>query len=197
MNKLEKIGGLIVVISFVIKFALWPGSSLLFLIGLLLVIINYFPFGVCSLNKMPNKQLFKKDFYRNIPFIVLLFKALLGAVFAMILVGLFLEIQHFGYQILLIGLFVLILLIVIMLFYTKKNKDLLTKRVTSRIIVIFIIGIFVLFMPRYSIEKLQYRNHPKYIEALDKWLAEPDNNELHRQVEIEYKRIYSPNKDDK
>ena len=56
-----------------------------------------------------------------------------------------------------------------------------------------LIGIGILRVSVEDIERFTYRNHPKYLEVYEKHLADPTNEQLMRELDIEHHRAtFSP-----
>src|SRR5690606_34042119 len=94
---------------------------------------------------------------------------------------------------LIIGLSALLIVTIISLIKYKVNKSHLYKNIRIRAAITGICGIILFMSPSNILIEIKYRNHPEYIEAIKKLNQDPDNIELRKKVEEEYKKMYKSN----
>ena len=77
-----------------------------------------------------------------------------------------------------VGIIISLIFIILLLILLYRLKNTAIKTQLIRGIVLVSIAIIFLALPAYSIEKVQYRNHPEIIEVLTKLDQDPDNKAL-------------------
>jgi len=194
MKTLEKVLGLLLMVGFILKLALISGSSILIVLPLLILSGIYFYLGFAFFNDIPLKVLFKKESYANISLFRILGTIGFGFSLSLITIGILFKIQLWkGANLdLLIGLVLISIITIVSLIKFLKNKDKFYNRIFARIIIIGGFGLLFLLTPEIKILKLQYRNHPRYIEAYEAYKKDPQNIELRKNLKKEYDRIKMP-----
>ena len=94
MKTTEKILGIIIVLSLVLKIFNIPGNSVLFVFSVSFLVMIYFYLGFALFNEIPLKGIFKKKSYENIHGLRIIGAVFSGMSLSMILAGILFKIQH-------------------------------------------------------------------------------------------------------
>ena len=81
----------------------------------------------------------------------------------------------------------LVILIISIVKYATKKTD-YYKRILIRGVALEIITLVLFFTPTINLIKIQFRNHPGYVQAFIDYNNNPTNPELDKKVHIEYMR---------
>jgi uncharacterized membrane protein len=186
MKKLERILLMIAAFGLMFKLLNFPLSGLLLFISLMILGSLYFYLGFALFNNIPLKHAFKSESYKEIKTIQVVLSVCFGLGLSILIIGILFTLQNYPMQrifisigIITTALFLLLNLIVSRAELKKQNGKVL------RAAVFIIIGVILLIIPPYSLDKIQYRNHPGYVEALIKLEEDPNNEELIKQFEKE------------
>ncbi len=76
------------------------------------------------------------------------------------------------------GLVGLLIVTIIGVIKYSKNKSKYYIRIFLRAAIFGGLGLILMLTPKTSWVELKYRNHPEYVDALKKAMADPDNKEL-------------------
>ncbi len=139
--------------------------------------VLYLFFGFAIFNGISIHNLLKKEAYTLLTGGKILAGSLIGLVMATHTISSFSV--FYSSQLLIISFFLLFFSFAIVLvshFIKAKN---FTKRSLYRLAVPIIYTIFFMVMPHYFTRDILYRNHPKYLEALKKFEAAPQNMETY------------------
>ena len=191
MKIFEKILAIAIVISLILKFSLIPGGDILTLWTTLILACIYYPFGFLFFNEIRLRHIFKKAAYKNVTVKKIIFGVLTGLGLSIICVGTIFKFLLLtgGDQMLLLGLIITSIVLIISLTLFLKNKDTNSKFILMRSSIMGGVGVILILTTELSIVKLQYRNHPDYINSYAKYLSDPKNEELRKKREMEYYRI--------
>ena len=197
MKKFEKIIGLVIIISLIMKLTLIPGGSILAAISLTTLACIYYPLGFAFFNDIRLSKIFKKDSYKGLTALRIIGAIGIGMGLAAICMGILFKIQHWpGADTNLIsGLVTTVIILIIALIRFIKSKDNFYKRIFKRIAIIGGFGLILMFVSDLTITKIQFRNHPDYIKAYEEYIINPQDQELRKKMDIEYYRATMP-KDD-
>jgi len=190
MKRLEKILGIIVLIALIMKFTLIPLSNVLFLLSLSILACIYYPLGFALFNQIGFKQIFKKDSYKGLSALRILGAIGVGTTLSLICVGVLFKLLHWpGAMIQLISGLVstLIILIVALIRYFKSKSEYLIN-IIKRICVVGGLGLLLAIASDLTIVRIQFRNHPEYIKAFELYEANPNDETLIKNLDIEYHR---------
>ncbi len=187
MQKLEKILGLIIIVSLILKLLLIPYSGILLTVTLMTLAFIYYPFGFAFFNEIRLRKIFKKESYKGISALRIIGAIAVGIGLSILCIGILFKLQSWAYSDtnLKFGLSVTFIALIIALIRLMKVKDNFYKKILKRIIIIGGLGLILLFIPRLSIIKIQFRNHPDYIKAYEAYLKNPDNEEIRDNMDIE------------
>lgn len=190
MKTLERILAFVIMVSLILKFNLISGSDILAFFAILSLAGIYYPLGFLFFNQIRLRDTFKKSSYQNVSALGIVFAIVTGLGLSTLCIGA--QFKLFNYegadQMLIIGFFVTGIVFVVSLVRLLKWNVPGSKFILWRIGIIGGIGIVLFFTSSLTIVKLQYRNHPGYVEAYEKHLADPMNETLWKDMELEYKR---------
>lgn len=191
MKNLEKILAIGVLISLILKFSLVSGGDTLALLAVTILAGLYYPLGFLFLNQIRLRHVFKKDSYKNVSALKIILAVVSGLALAIVCIGSLFKLLYLtgANEMLTIGLTFTSIILIVTLILFVKNKDTNSQFILKRLVVIGSVGAILFFLSEFSLVKLQYRNHPGYIEAYAKYLEDPRNEELQRKKELEYYRI--------
>jgi hypothetical protein len=191
MKILEKTLACAILLSLILKFSLVSGGDTLMLWTITILACIYYPLGFLFFNQIRLRNVFKKDSYKHLSAPKIIFAIVTGIGLSIICIGSLFKLLDFpgANQMLTIGLFVSFVVLIISLVFFIKTRDADNKFILWRVIVLGIAGIILIQTPGLSIIKLQYRNHPAYIEAYINHKADPRSEELRKKKEKEYHRI--------
>jgi hypothetical protein len=197
MNKLEKILGLIVLVALIFKLTLITGGGILIVLSLSVLAIIYYPFGFALFNKIGFQQIFKRDSYKGLSALRIIGAIGVGTALSIICIGILFKLQHWpGSKInLLAGLITSLILLIIILIKYSKNKDDFYTMILKRLIIIGGFGLIMILTSDLTIIKIQFRNHPDYIKAFELYQINPNNESYQKNLEIEYHRATMSPKD--
>ena len=88
-----------------------------------------------------------------------------------------------------VGLFGLLIVTIIGLTKYFKNKSDYYTRIFKRAAIFGGLGLIIMLTPETTLVEFKYRNHPEYVNALKKAMADPDNSELWDNVETERQKM--------
>lgn len=91
------------------------------------------------------------------------------------------------------GLVGLLIVTIIGVIKYSKNKSKYYIRIFLRAAIFGGLGLILMLTPKTSWVELKYRNHPEYVDALMKAMADPDNKELWDNVETERQKKNNEN----
>lgn len=191
MKLFEKILLVGILIGIITKFSLIPGGDILILWPTLLLACIYYPLGFLFFNQIRLRHVFKRDAYKHVSAVDVIFAIVTGIGLSIICVGsLFKLLSLTGAdQMLRIGIAINVITFAISLFSLLKRRGIADKHIVWRTSIAMVFSFILLLTPQLSIVKLQYRKHPAYISAYEKYLADPNNEVLIQEKEREYYRI--------
>jgi hypothetical protein len=194
MKKLEKILGLMFLVSLVLKFNLIVGGNSLISISLILLTLIYYPLGFAFFNDIPLKNIFKKSSYHSLTARRIIGTILLGIGFSAICMGTLFKLLNWPQANLNIiaGLVIIFIALVFSLIQFAKTKNDFYKGIFKRISIIAGFGLIMAITPTITLIKIQFRNHPAYIKAFENYLNNPNSEDLNIKLDIEYHRATYP-----
>jgi hypothetical protein len=192
MKKTEIIIATLAIIALVLNLMLIPGSGMLTVLSFSILAVIYFYFGLVIFNDVTVKEVLK---IRSISELIALRNigaVATGAALALTIIGLMFKIQLWpGANInLSIGLFGLAVVTILGAIKYSKSKSNYYTKIFSRVAIIGGLGLIVFLLPKTSLVEFQYRNHPAYVEAYKKAMADPNNKELWDNVQAERQKMY-------
>lgn len=186
MKKLERILILIAAFGLMFKLLNFPLSGLLLFISLMILGSLYFYLGFALFNNIQLKHAFKSESYKEIKTIQVVLSVCFGLGLSILTIGILFTLQNYPMQRIFISVGIITTALFLLLNLIVSRAELKTQNgKVLRAAVFIIIGVILLIIPPYSLDKIQYRNHPDYIEALIKLESDPNNEELIKQFEKE------------
>jgi hypothetical protein len=191
MKLTEKILIALAALLAILKFLIVPGSGIFMVLVFCLLSSLYFYCGFALFNNIRLRLIFKKDSYKEISTGRIIGGIALGLSLSFSIIGFLFIAQHWPgasfHLIISISSGIVILIISLIKFF--KTKASYYKNALRRISVSTTISIILFVVPvKYFIE-IKYRNHPKYIEAYNLWIENPNDPEIENKWIIEYNRI--------
>jgi len=191
MKKAELVILTLSLIALGLNLLLVPGSGVVAVVGISVLSVIYFYLGFAFFNNIRLRSIFKKESYKGVG--TLRIVGALGAGFAIstTAIGILFKFQSWpGVEFTLgAGLAGLFIVTVIGLIKFAKNKSAFYTKIFKRVAIFGVLGILLLAIPAASWVELKYRNHPDYVEAYKKSLADPDNEELRNNLEAERQKM--------
>lgn len=191
MKKTEIIIGTLSIIALGLNLLLIPGGGVLTVLTLSTLSTIYFYFSFALFNDIRFREIFKKDSYENISRWRIIGAIGTGFALSATTAGLMFKFQSWpGADFNLgAGLVGLLIVTIIGLIKYSRNKSNYYTRIFKRAAIFGGLGLILMLTPKTSWIELKYRNHPEYIDALKKAMADPDNKELWDNVETERQKM--------
>jgi hypothetical protein len=195
MRLAEIILGALCVLSVILKCFFIPGSPVLAVFSFTLLSVYYFVFTLPACTGIQMKDLFKKESYNNAgeKFSFILIVAVpTGLALSAIIMGLLFVIQLWPMALVQIqqGIVLMAIALVIAVVRYGMTRSDFYLPVFKRMLVIGGIGLFFLLMPANTWLRIQYRNYPEYIEAMEALWKDPENVQLQENLSKEYEKIW-------
>lgn len=189
MKLAEKILAIAVLAGLLLMFSIVRGGAELFMISLLSLSGIYFAFGFILFNQIRLRDLPKKETFKDLTTIKIVFGAISGIALSIVCVGIVFKLLSLpgSNEMLLIGTVVCILISIATLVLRKKLS---AATILTRTVVFGVVGIVLLSIPLLSIIKFQYRNHPAYVEAYTRYVENPKDESLWEKQMLEYNRVW-------
>jgi hypothetical protein len=190
MNKLEKILGIIALLGLIFKFAIFHGGSLLLALSLSSLAFLYFYLGFAFFNQIGFKGIFKSESYKGLSKFRIIGAIGVGVALSMICIGILFKLQNWYFATLYLygGLILALIIIIVTAFRFKKSKGDFYYRIFKRVAILGILGLLLLLISDLAIVKIQFRNHPSYINAYELYLQNPNDKALIKNMHLEYCR---------
>jgi len=194
MKTLEKVIGLVIIISLIMKLTLIPGGSILAVISLTTLACIYYPLGFAFFNKIRLRKIFKRDSYKGLTKFRIIGAIGIGMGLAAICIGILFKFQHWpgADTYLSSGLVTTLIILIVAMIRFIKSKDNFYKRIFKRIAIIGGFGLILTIVSDSTITKIQFRNHPDYIKVYEEYIDNPQDEELRKKMDIEYHKATMP-----
>jgi hypothetical protein len=172
------------------SFSLVPGGEALLFIVINLLAVLYFGFGFMFFSNVGFRSAFKGGL-KNVPGTTFVIAIFTGLAVSTLTIGILFGILMMpgADNILTIGSVEAVIMLIVNLIYYFKVKQGASKRCISRLAMFSIPSLVLLLTPPLELVKLQYRNHPAYVDAYAKHLEDPRNPEKWELVDLERNRI--------
>ena len=194
MKILEKVLAALVLLSIIMKLSHLQGAGILFVVSVGLLADVYLLLGFALFNDISFKKIFKKKSYEGLSILRIIGSVAAGYAFAVALIGILFKIQHYpGANLMLIVGFIFTMLAVIIsvIKYISKGSNFYIG-ILKRAIILFALSIFLFLYARQTVDRIQYRDFPDYLEARDYYDDNKNDDEAYRKMQIEYyKMIYT------
>jgi len=192
MKKTEYILLGFALVSIVINFMLIPGGGILILLSLGTLSMFYMFFSFLLFSELSLRGLSDKASMGKLSIGKTIGSVLSGIVLSFSVIGLLFYIQRYpGATIFLYmgwaGLFIAVSVAAIKYTQTKAT---FYKRFLLRAISFFLIVFLIILLPKGTIFKIMYRNHPDYVRAHEELMEDPNNKELQEKAGEERKKAH-------
>ena len=153
--------------------------------------IIYVFLGFALFNDIRLRNIFKKESYTSVSGLRILGAVGAGWALSATINGLMFKFQSWpgADSNLGVGLVGLLIVTIIGTIKYSKNKSEYYTRIFMRIAIFGGLGLILMLTPKTSWIELKYRNHPAYVDALKKAMADPDNIKLWDKVEAERQKM--------
>lgn len=192
MNKAELLLLILLINGLFLHLMMIPGGTILLSLSNLMLCLYYILFGFAIFNNIPLKKVFKKESYSEITSNKIILSVITGIVLSLITwTMMFLFLNWPGVFILFFISIISLVLLAIGLFigYKAHNAPFLIP-IFRRLALYGSIIIIMYLIPSSTFIDFRYRKYPEYLEAYHKALANPENEDLWKQVELEEKKIF-------
>ena len=191
MKKAEIIFATLSIIALVLKLLLVPGSGILSVLSISILSVIYMYLSFALFNGIRGKNIFKKDSYAAISRMRIIGAIGAGLALSITTIGLLFKIQSWpGASFNLgIGLLSLFIVAVIGIIRYRQYKSEYYTKIFKRVAVVGGLGLIFFFIPNTTWIEIKFRNHPAYVDALKKAMADPHNQELWDNAEIERQKM--------
>ena len=191
MTKIEKTLGIAAIILVLLKFAAIPGAGFLLIMTFALLGIFYFAFSFAIFNGVSFRNLFNTDSYKDSSALKIIGSIVTGFVILVTIVGIIFKLFSWpgAAVMLLLGIVGMFVVTIIAANKHAKIRSEFYNRIFKRIAVFGIIAVFLVVLPQSIWLEFQYLNNPEYLQALKQSLADPENEELSKKRDLEYKKM--------
>ena len=193
MFKLEKAFAIVALILILSKFAAIPGAAMLLIITFALLGMFYFAFSFAIFNGVAFRNLFNRDSYKDSSALKIIGSIVTGFVILVTIVGIIFKLFSWpgAAVMLLLGIVGMFIVTIIAANKHAKIRSEFYNRIFKRIAVFGIIAVFFIVLPQSIWLEFQYLNNPEYLNALKQSIADPENEELSRKRDLEYRKMTS------
>jgi hypothetical protein len=194
MKFAEKVLVIAVVAGLILKFSLIRGGSEFLMVSLLTLSGIYFALGFLLFNQIRLRDLTKKGTFENLTVTSIVVSVMTGIALSIICVGALFKLLGLpgSDEMLMFGAGSAIVISIIAIVMKRK---LATTPILIRTVIFAAAGIVLFFTSNISIIRLEYRNHPAYIEAYTQYTEDPENELLWEKTQLEYHRIWMSEED--
>jgi hypothetical protein len=191
VKKAEIIIAAVSIIAMGLKLLLVPGSGILTVLSLSILSVYYMYLSFAIFNRIRPKNFYKKDSYLGISKMRIIGAIGTGLALSITTIGILFKFQSWpgGSFNLGVGLLGLFIVTIIGLIRFNRNKSDYYKGIFKRVAIVGILGLILMLIPQTTWIEIKYRNHPTYIEALKRAMADPENKDLWQNVEIERQKM--------
>lgn len=188
MKFAEKVLVIAVLAGLILKFSLIRGGSEFLMVSMLTLSGIYFALGFLLFNQIRLRDLTKKGTFENLTVTSIVVSVMTGIALSIICVGALFKLLGLpgSDEMLMFGAGSAIVISIIAIVMKRK---LATTPILIRTVIFAAAGIVLFFTSNISIIKLEYRNHPAYVEAFAAYMEEP-NEKLWKKQDLEYHRIW-------
>ena len=190
MKLAEKIIIVLALVGTLFKLFLVSGGGLIVVVSYTALSTLYFYFGFALFNNIRLRHVFKKESYVGVSSGRIIGGIAMGISFSICLIGMLFKVQYWPGEgvMLMAGMFTGVLVLIPSIFKFLKNREEYYKKALVRGSVLVGISTILFLTPARTLVELQYRNHPRYIEAYIEYQKDPMNQELSDKLWIEYSR---------
>lgn len=172
-------------------YALLPGGEHMVMIVLTLLSLLYFAFGFLIFSNVGLRSALKSGL-QGISAATTITNILTGLVASTLVIGVLFKIMILpgADQMLLIGVTATAVLFMLSVIRFMNNKNNITRFNLSRMTIFLVVGFILWSIPNVTMVAARYRNHPRYVEAYSNFVADPQNPDTWKALDLEDKRMY-------
>jgi len=187
MKQLEQMPILFAVAGILMKLFLIPGGDVVLAISLITLALVYYPFGFLYFNDVRLKRIFDRRSYKGITVPRGVATFLGGLIFSVLATGVLFKLLLLpgDSQMITVGLMgaaAFFVALTVRNLVMKKSSP-LARRMMARTLLWSAVSIGLLLTPSRTLVKIFYRDHPQYVEAFEKAIENPENEELRLRAE--------------
>lgn len=192
MRKTEIILTILILLAIVLNYSRVDFSTLLLVLSCMGLSILYCFLGVCFLNNLGFKEIRHKIPFKGIVSSRIVLSIFSGIVLSMTIIAILFKVLWWGAS--LIGFSIIlpmlsVIAIIALVMYVKTKAD-FYKYLLIRMGFYGMIS-FVLFLtPLTTLLEIKYSGYPDYIETQKKLWEDPNNLELHKELDLEREKMY-------
>lgn len=170
MRVAEIVFVVIAFIGLIMEAALIKGGSIIFLFAMLGLIGIYFYLSFALLNGIRFRDIFKKASYQNVSRNHIVASVCMGFAMSIIATGLLFTIMRWkgAFIEILMGLMFITIPLIISVSKYLSTKHHFYLRILKRAVPLYVLGLVIYNLPWHFWEKITYRNHPAYIQAMER-----------------------------
>lgn len=194
MKKAELTLTVLFVVALLINLMDVPGGAILTILSLTALSMLYFYLSFLLFNDVPLSAITKKDAYQHTTRKRIIGSILTGMAIGILLMGILFMVERWpGAAVMTTyGLALLFVAGVVALIQYSQGKSPFYLGVLKRVVPYLVLGVILHFFSQALFLDFKYRNYPAYIEAVKAWQADPTNDALHEQMEVEQIRMHKP-----
>ncbi len=176
----------ITLIGILFKFNHWPGASMFFILGISLLNIFYYPFGLAYLQGISLKSILNKAAYQNTTVFISLLAVFGGMSLAMLLIGIQFKLQFWpgAHVMLMAGIVFTSIILSIAVFMLKGANQQKLKRLYVRGGILLAVAIALRLTPTPAMVDIMYSNRPCYRDTLKEVMAHPENEQAQEKLQL-------------
>lgn len=177
-------------IGLTMKFSLIPGGSVLIIFSLTILSFLYCWLSFFFLNNIRLREVFKKSAYKGIGPKRWIYVVVSGMSVSILILGIIFKLMFWpgGEIIVCMGAILSLFIFILALLKFGDTKERFYKKIILRFFPYVFVGGTLVFMSNVDIVKLQYRNHPLYIQAYIDYNKDLDNKAKFDKMELERDR---------
>lgn len=180
----------ITIVALILKIFRIPGNSILLILSLSALSSMYFYFGILLFNGIRLREIFKKDSYLNLSKKRLIGSLVLGISLSILVIGILFKIELWprANNMLLPGLFLLVIILITLFYFNGKNKSPFGTRVHKRIIVVATSSVLFYLIPSDLLIDLYHRNNPEIIMLIKESNRNPGDKEIEMKLQDAFEK---------
>lgn len=188
MRIAEKVLILAVIVGIILTFSLVTEGQIITMFSLLTLGAIYFPLGFFLLNNIRLRDTIKGGTLVISPKTPnLIMGVVAGITLSIVCVGALFKLMNLpgSGEMLMMGSIGLIVISILVVALKSTNRN----TVLTRTIPALVIGISFLFVSQVTLVRLQYRNHPAYVQAYERYLEDPKSEIRYQEMRLEFNRM--------
>lgn len=192
MKKTEIILVAFLLIGLTFKVFLIPLAGTITTLSTMSLAIIYYIFSFAFFNGIKLKAIFVKDSYKETSVLRIIGSVTTGIGLSSTLIGILFKIQNWplANNSISAGLFLLIPITIISVIKLFKSRAPFYAKILLRTTIISAAGILFLILTRTDIVKIEFRNYPDYVKAFELYTADPQNDSLRKNLDLEFNRTF-------